>query len=181
MRAGSPLGSRRMLLGQMLLLAFGSGLANAQGPVPGGSMRGEGLTFVPRFGTESWLSGTSPSYYLPYGSMGGFVPYTPEPGQGLGVMTRPGLAGSSIPQPSMGMLGQRSSLGLIRGTLTPLAPIGIIGRGGMGQGGMSGGLIRRLPSGGSMGGMGRPPVGSYPFRIPPSLLGPATSAPAMSM
>ena len=113
--------------------------------------------------------------------MGGFVPYTPGPGQGLGVMSRPGLAGSSMPQSSMGMPGQRSSLGLIRGALTPLAPIGVMGRGGMGQGGMSGGLIRRMPSGGSMGGMGRPPVGGYPFRIPPSLIGPATSAPAMSM
>jgi len=181
MRLRSPLSPYHIVLGQALLLSLGSGLATAQSPTPGSSIRWDGLASVPRFGTESWLSGTSPSYYLPYGSMGGFVPYSPGPGQGLGVMTRPGLAGGSMRQPNMEMLGQRSSLGQIRGALTPMAPIGITGRGGMGQGGMSGGLIRRWPSGGPMGGMVRPPVGSYPFRIPPSLIGPATSAPSMSM
>ena len=181
MRRQSLLSPIPIVLGQAILLAFGPGLAPAQVQAPGGSMQWDAQSSVPRFGTGSWLSGTSSSSFLPYGSMGGFVPYAPGTGQGLGVMTRPGLAGTTMPQPGMGMLGQRSSLGQIRGNLTPLAPIGIMGRGGMGQGGMSGGLIRRLPSGGSMGGMVRPPVGSYPFRIPPSLIGPAASAPSMSM
>ena len=145
-------------------------------------MRRDAPSSVPRFGTGSWLSGAGSSSYLPSGSMGGFVPFTPGPGQGLGVMSRPGLVGGGMPEASMGMLGQRSSLGLPRGALTPMVPIGVKGRGGMGQGGMSGGAVRRsAPSGGSMGGMGRPPVGSYPFRIPPSLFGPATSGPAMAM
>ncbi len=81
-------------------------------------------------------------------------------------------------------MGMRPSLGLIRGQMTPIAPISSRGMGGMGPGaGMSsmGGLIRRTPSGGCMGGMARPPVGSYPFRQLPSLLGPATAAPSMSM
>ena len=38
---------------------------------------------------------------------------------------------------------------------------------------------RTLPGG--MGVMGRPPVGNYPFRVPPSLVAPALSVPGMSM
>jgi hypothetical protein len=49
------------------------------------------------------------------------------------------------------------------------------------MGSMGGGLIKRPASRGAMGGMARPPVGSYPFRQPPSLLGPASAGPAMSM
>jgi hypothetical protein len=81
------------------------------------------------------------------------------------------------------MLGSRPSLGLIRGQIAPLVPIGLGAMGSRAGGGMGsmGGLIRRTPSGGPMGGRARPPVGSYPFRQPPSLLGPASAAPSMSM
>ena len=81
----------------------------------------------------------------------------------------------------MGLMGPRPSLGLIRGQIAPLSPIGSRGMGAGGGMGSMGGLIRRTPSGGPMGGMARPPVGSYPFRQPPSLLGPATAAPSMAM
>ena len=81
----------------------------------------------------------------------------------------------------MGLMGPRPSLGLIRGQISPLSPIGARGMGAGGGMGSMGGLIRRTPSGGPMGGMSRPPVGSYPFRQPPSLLGPATAAPSMAM
>jgi hypothetical protein len=115
--------------------------------------------------------------YLPYGSMGGFVPYSPGPGQGLGVMPGGTRAMSRMTQGGMRMLGQPG------GVLTPPAPIGLPGMGTqpVGRMGSMGGLIRRPPPGGGMGGMARPPVGSYPFRQPPSLIGPATTMPSMSM
>ncbi len=120
--------------------------------------------------------------YVPFsGAMGGFIPYSSGPGGGLGVQT--GMR-DAVPPPQSGgmrMLGSTRDLGRIGGTTTPLAPLGIMNRPGMGGSGMSGGLIRRTPSGGRMEPMRRAPVGSYPFRIPPSLLGPGTTAPAMSM
>ncbi len=121
------------------------------------------------------------STYLPYGTMGGFVPYTPGAGRGLGVMERSGVMGPNAPRTGMGMLGERPGLGSVRGFLSPLAPIGTASRVGMGQGGMPGASFRPMPSAGGMGGMARPAVGGYPFRIPPSLLGPVAPAPGMSM
>ena len=128
-------------------------------------------------GVGPYFSGTSA--YVPSGTMGGFVPYSPGPAGGLGVQS--GMRSPVVQmQPSgMVLMGPRPSLGLIRGQITPLARIGTRG---MGEGmGSMGGLIRRTPSGGPMGGMSRRPVGSYPFRQPPSLLGPATAAPSMAM
>jgi hypothetical protein len=153
--------------------SFGSASSGmGPGTMPGYSFSGVG----------SYFSGTSA--YVPFSSMGGFVPYSPGPGGGLGV--QPGMRGSGAQMQTggMGLMGPRPSLGLIRGQITPIAPISSRGMGGMGPGagmGSMGGLIRRTPSGGSMGGMARPPVGSYPFRQPPSLLGPATAAPSMAM
>jgi hypothetical protein len=124
------------------------------------------------------------SSYLPFGVMGGFVPYSARPGGGLGVMQ--GMSETMAPMGSAGMTlqGTRSTLGRLGGSLSPLVPIGLGAMGSsaggqMGSGG--GGLIKRPPSRGTMGGMTRPPVGSYPFRQPPSLLGPASTGPAMSM
>ncbi len=133
-------------------------------------------------GAGSYFGGSST--YVPFGgAMGGFLPYSPGSGGGLGV--QPGMrdSGMQMPPGGMSMLGARPTLGLIRSATTPLAPIGLGGMGSRSFGRMEsmGGLIRRSPTGGSMGGMARPPVGSYPFRQPPSLLGPASSAPAMSM
>jgi hypothetical protein len=123
------------------------------------------------------------SSYLPFGSMGGFVPYSPGPGQGLGVMSGAGGRIASMPQEGMRMLGQRPSLGHVGGNLTPPEPIGRQGMGPQSAGrmGSMGGLIRRPSGGGGMGGMARPPVGNYPFRQPPSLIGPSTTMPSMSM
>jgi hypothetical protein len=83
----------------------------------------------------------------------------------------------------MRMLGQGQTLGQPGVSLTTPAPIGVQGMSTqtVGRMGSMGGLIRRPPPGGGMGGMARPPVGSYPFRQPPSLIGPATTMPAMSM
>jgi hypothetical protein len=133
-------------------------------------------------GAGPYFSG-SPTY-VPFSSgMGGFLPYTPGLRGGLGV--QPGMRNPGAPMQSggMGMLGLRPSLGPLRGEITPLAPInvGIMGSGSGGGMGSMGGLIRRTRSNGSMGGMTRPPVGNYPFRQPPSLLGPASAAPSMSM
>ncbi len=144
-----------------------------------GSARMSSFSFA---GAGSYFGGSST--YVPFGgAMGGFLPYSPGSGGGLGV--QPGMrdSGMQMPPGGMSMLGARPTLGLIRSATTPLAPIGLGGMGSRSFGRMEsmGGLIRRSPTGGSMGGMARPPVGSYPFRQPPSLLGPASSAPAMSM
>ena len=131
-------------------------------------------------GAGSYFGGSST--YVPFsGAMGGFIPYSSGPGGGLGV--QPGMRGPGLQMQTGGMrmLGSTPSLGLIGSTTTPLAPLGIVNPGGMGRAGMSGALIRRTPSGGRMDPMRRAPVGSYPFRIPPSLLGPGTPSPAMSM
>jgi hypothetical protein len=168
------------ICGSGLLIALLSGSARGQSVRGDGSMRGNGFLSGSSFSTGSgFVAGNSS--YLPFGNAGGFIPYTPGPGGGLGVQPRMGEAAQNMPSGGMRVLGQRPKIGLIRGALEPLAPIGIIGSSRMGQGGMSGGLIQRPPSGDAMRGMGRPPVGSYPFRVPPSLLGPSSSAPAMSM
>ena len=123
-------------------------------------------------GAGSYFGGSST--YVPFGgAMGGFVPYSSGPGGGLGV--QPGMRdpGLQMQPGGMRMLGSTSSLGLIGSTTTPLAPLGIMNPGGMGRAGMSGTLIRRTPSGGWMDRMRRAPVGSYPFRVPPSFSAPA--------
>jgi hypothetical protein len=128
----------------------------------------------------SYLS--SGSTYLPFGGgLGGFVPYSAGPGGGLGVMQ--GMSESAAPtgSGSMFMLGARPALGQLRGSLTPLAPIGLDVMGSRASSSMGGGLIRRPTSRGVMGGMARPPVGNYPFRQPPSLLAPTSARPSMSM
>jgi hypothetical protein len=121
------------------------------------------------------------SAYLPFGG-GGFVPYSSGPGGGLGVMPR--MTQSRMPGPGTPMNGMAglggSSLGRPRSAIVPLAPIV---RGGAGMAGSMGGspLILRSSVLGGMGGMTRPPVGNYPFRQPPSLIGPATATTGMSM
>ena len=78
------------------------------------------------------------------------------------------------------------ALGVVRSRLTPIAPLGASGgtmgrSGGLGLMGAGSGMIQRAPAVPGMGGgMTRPPVGNYPFRLPPSLVGP-TSGPSMSM
>jgi hypothetical protein len=168
-------------LGSIGLMAVWAGPARAQysgssGPSPS-SARMSSSSFS---GAGSYFGGGSS--YVPFGgAMGGFIPYSAGPGGGLGV--QPGMRDSGLQMQPGGMriLGSTPSLGLIRSTTTPLAPLGISNPGGMGRSGMSGDLIRRTPSGGRMEPMRRAPVGSYPFRLPPSLLGPSTSSPAMSM
>lgn len=139
--------------------------------------RGFGGGYGPGMGNLAPGAGAA---YLPSG--GGFVPYTPGPRGGLGVQSRmsdltPATASRSMTMPGMPAL---SGFGAASDRLSPLTPItGLSGRGGgmrssrllnpspMGSGG------RPMPS--------RPPVGSYPFQIPPSLSGPASQRPAMSM
>lgn len=120
--------------------------------------------------------------YLPFGTnAGGFIPYSPGPGGGLGVVQPGRMAGPSA-GPAGAMAGMpglgTTALGRGRGALAPLAPIRALGPGG----GMAGGsMIPRSASAGRMNRMARPPVGSYPFRQPPSLIAPASNSPAMSM
>jgi hypothetical protein len=124
--------------------------------------------------------GGGASSYLPSGAFGGFVPYTPGLGQGLGVMSRGAMAGPGGLFGRMAMPGAVPGLSPGRASLNPPPPIGVLG-GSMGQRGMLGGPMRLTPARGTMPAMARPPVGSYPFRVPPSLIGPATAGPAMSM
>ena len=168
-------------LGSIGLMALWAGPSPAQdvgASVPSlGSARMSSSGFS---GSGSYFGGSST--YVPFsGAMGGFIPYSSGPGGGLGV--QPGMRdpGLQMQTGGMRMLGSTPSLGLIGSTTTPLAPLGIMNPGGMGRPGMSGALIRRTPSGGRIDPMRRAPVGSYPFRIPPSLLGPGTPSPAMSM
>jgi hypothetical protein len=172
---------RLTLLGMVASLALSVVSAQAQALVPGDSMGLGGFGSADRFTPQGWLPRASGSTFLPSGAFGGFIPYTPGPGQGLGVMSQTRMTSRTAPREGMGMLAERPGFGQVRANLLPLAPIGIMTRTGMGQGGMSGSLIRRLPARGAMGGMGRPPVGRYPFRFPPSLNGTSSSAPAMSM
>jgi hypothetical protein len=168
------------LVSAVLVLSW-AGPTRAQSFSPSGM--GPGTMPSYRFsGVGSYFSGTSA--YVPFSTMGGFVPYSPGPGGGLGVQPGMRSSGAQMQTGGMGLMGPRPRLGLIRGQITPIAPITSTGMGGMGpRAGMGsmGGLIRRTPAGGSMGGMARPPVGGYPFRQPPSLLGPATATPSMSM
>jgi hypothetical protein len=149
-----------------------------------GAWLGIGLAFMPgSTRAQTPAPATGGSSYLPFGSMGGFVPYSPGPGQGLGVMPGDGRRMTTDPRAGMRMLGQSQGLGQFGGTLTAPAPIGLRGMGSQpgGRMGSMGGFIRRPGPGGGMGGMARPPVGNYPFRQPPSLIGPATTMPSMSM
>ncbi len=170
-------------LGSIALMALGTGPAEAQYSSSSGTGMSSGTMPSYNFsGAGSYFRGSSS--YVPFGgAMGGFLPFSPGPGGGLGV--QPGMRDSGMQRPTggMSMQGARPTLGLIPSATTPLTPIGVGGMGSrsFGRTESMGGLIRRSPAGGSMGGMARPPVGSYPFRQPPSLLGPASSAPAMSM
>lgn len=106
--------------------------------------------------------------YLPYaGPSGGFIPYTPGPGGGLGIMPGPARSMARPAPAGRSMAGAMpTGMGSPRRWIAPFGPIGGDGM-----------LIRRAPGG--MSGSTRPPVGSYPFRQPPSLLVPGT--PSMSM
>jgi len=170
-------------LGCIAIMALVAGSARAQYSSSSGPSISSGT--MPRYnfsGVGSNFGGTSS--YLPFGGAGSsFLPYSPGPGGGLGV--QPGMfdSGMQTAPGGMRMSGTRPSLGLIPSAITPLAPINLGGMGprSFGRMGLMGGLIARPPTGGSMRGMARPPVGNYPFRQPPSLLGPSTSAPSMSM
>lgn len=118
--------------------------------------------------------------YLPYGTnAGGFVPYSPGPTGGLGVQPRRMSGPSSTAAGVMSSMTRTPSLGRPR-AFAPLEPIRRIGLGA--GGGMAGGpMIQRSTPARRMGGMPRPSVGNYPFRQPPSLIAPGSSAPAMSM
>jgi hypothetical protein len=154
------------------LLLFVSGGALAQSPGFGG--RGFTGSYGP--GMENLLRSGSGGY-LPSGGV--FLPYTPGPGGGLGVQSRMSAGSPATSSGSMSMPDAPAVGGVTRGVprMTPIGGMGG-GRGGMG----SGRLLNRMPSGRGMGGgLVRPPVGSYPFRVPPSLLGPASQAPAMAM
>src|SRR3954447_515331 len=98
---------------------------------------------MPRYnfsGVGSYFSGTSA--YVPFGTMGGFVPYSPGPAGGLGVQSGMRSPAAQMRPGGRGLMGPRPSLGLIRGQITPLAPIGARGMGTGAGGGM-----------GSMGGL----------------------------
>ncbi len=117
--------------------------------------------------------------YLPAGGSG-FLPYTPGPGGGLGVMP------PSAPLPARmsarpTTLGGGMSAGVTAGPRTLLPGY----RGSLGltaSRGLGGGAMRRSTSGMTGRAMPRrPPVGSYPFRQPAPLTPLAPAGPNMSM
>ncbi len=112
--------------------------------------------------------------YLPSGG-GAFVPFRSGPGGGLGVMPS-GPRAMSPSSPVMSTMPGATSLGAPVG-LGSLRPLGVSGMTPVGMGG--GPLINR--PGATMQPMPRPPVGSYPFRIPPNLRGGASQRPSMAM
>lgn len=112
--------------------------------------------------------------YLPSGG-GVFVPYRAGPGGGLGVMPS-GPRALSPSSPVMSAMPGSTTLGASTG-LAPLRPIGVAG--GMSSGMGPGPRINRAAA--AMKPMPRPPVGSYPFRIPPSLRGGDSLRPSMAM
>jgi hypothetical protein len=177
------LASAARWLGCIAIVALVAGSARAQYSSSSGPSISSGT--MPRYnfsGVGSNFGGSSS--YLPFGGAGSsFLPYSPGPGGGLGVQPGTPDSGMQMPPGGMRMFDTRPSLGLIPSATTPLAPITLGGMGSrsFGRMGSMGGLIVRPPAGGSMRGMARPPVGNYPFRQPPSLLGPSTTAPAMSM
>ncbi|OJW10575.1 MAG: hypothetical protein BGO49_22935 [Planctomycetales bacterium 71-10] len=107
--------------------------------------------------------------YLPSGA-GTFVPYR---GDSLGVMPSGPLGPATtltVPSRPMGRMPGSAALGL-RDGVNALQPIGP--RGGMASSPMVGRpAMKPMP---------RRPVGSYPFRIPPSLRGGPAQRPAMAM
>jgi len=121
--------------------------------------------------------------YFPSGG-GTFVPFRGGPGGGLGVSSSGMRAPSPSPSGSRfmgGMPGAGAGMGAALGAPggpTALRPIGL---GAMGRGMGTGGLLNRSSAAPAMKAMPRPPVGSYPFRIPPSLRGNASQGPAMAM
>jgi hypothetical protein len=113
--------------------------------------------------------------YLPYGGAG-FIPYSAGPGGGLGVQARrietTTQTARGIRMPDVGLQGRGRDL------IAPLAPIRPFG----GTNAMGGRLkVPRRSSPTSMRPTARPPVGGYPFRQPPSLIGPSSIGSAMSM
>jgi hypothetical protein len=178
--------SERLLtcLVSIVLVLVCARCSSAQYPgSPGSGMSSTGASSRGSSAAGSYFGGGST--YLPFGgSMGGFVPYSAGPGGGLGVMQ--GMSETITPMGSAGMtlLGTRPALGRLGGSLSPLVPIGSRAMSSPAGGSMGldgGSLIKRPAPRRAIGGMARPPVGSYPFRQPPSLLGPATAGPAMSM
>ena len=156
--------------------------ALAQGFGPGGSLGGYGS--APSYGTPG--IGGGGAMVIPYGGMTeGFMPGRMGGGSPLAFRSRPSAAMSpSRTSFSLSpMLGETSSTsggsrstpgGMARGFGGRSSMFG--SRGGLGLGGSS----FRLGSG--VGGMGvMPPSFGYPFRQPPSLLTPSSSASGMSM
>ncbi len=164
----------------VIVMTIGAGSAQAQFP----ASTGPDSSAPAPYGASAWSAGSyfsGGAAYVPFSAgMGGFVPYQGGPGGGLGVQqpTRSALRPMPAEGGGMGMLGTGSPLGVRREAFAPLAPLGTLRSGGMRGRGMSGTLF---PGQSPAAGMRRPPVGSYPFRIPPSLLGPATASPGMSM
>jgi hypothetical protein len=143
--------------------------ARAQGPDPIGSLGGYGGAMTD-MASASGAGMSGP--IVPYaGRFGGFMPYRMGTGGSLSFPPRGAAAmGSSRTSfslsPMSGGMGQ--SLGI--GSRDTLAP-----GGGMGPGGG----LQPMSGPRSMGVM--PPRFGYPFRQPPSLLGPTSSGTGMSM
>jgi hypothetical protein len=173
-----------LCLGLIALMVSWTESARAQtlGPSGSGMSFGAQTGYYGAFGVGTYFGG-GPSYIPFGGAMGGFIPYSAGPGGGLGV--QPGMRGfdTRMQSPGMGMPDVRPGLGLIRGEMKPIVPIGLRNtesRGGGGTGSM-GGLFRPVPSGGVTPRMARPPVGNYPFRQPPRLLGSDIASSPLSM
>ncbi len=150
------------LVSKLTLSLFDGGhSAQAQGLVPGGSLRGYGAA-------SSSAMGDGGPVIIPYGGRTeGFMPGRMGGGSPLSFRPRP-TAAMSPARASFGLSTMSGGMG--RGLGARPSMFGSTGSGGLGPGGGS----LRLGSGG--GGLGvMPPRIGYPFRQPPSLL-PTTPA-----
>jgi hypothetical protein len=166
-------GGQAMRIGIRTILA-GLMIASIQAVFVPSSVRAQGASLGVSSG---WPYGGGGTSYVPYGGgFGGFVPYRSTPGVGIGPTSQMAELSSRPTMADMGMSGGTgTALGAPRSMIAPLGPLRLMGAG-------MGGRMSRRGDGpaGAMGGMPRPPVGYYPFRVPPSLSNPA-SGPQMSM
>jgi hypothetical protein len=129
--------------------------------------------------SPGWTFEGGGTSYVPYGGgFGGFIPQRSMSGAAvrpMGGMVEPYARSPIAGMGVLGGMGTGLGAGASRALSAPVGPLRLSGAG------MGGAMTR--PSGGSaspMGAMGRPPVGYYPFRVPPNF-STSGSGPRMAM
>jgi hypothetical protein len=179
-----PIPRRRLVASVLLLggsLAIGNPPCRAQGLGSSAPLGGYGA--VSGYANPG-MGGSSPMI-IPYAGMfDGFMPSRMGGGSALSFRSRPNAALESsrtsfrLSPLSGGMSAMSGSPGGFRAIGRATSPLGSRGRMGLGGGTGLGSMPRMRSAGGAS---VMPPSIGYPFRQPPSLLGPSTSGTGMSM